>query len=193
MKLKVQKRLAAAVLKCSPKRVWFDEERLSDIKESITKQDLKGLIAEGTIRLKPVKSISQGRARKKKIQKSKGLQKGHGSRKGSSHAGNPKKTEWMKKIRVQRRFIKLLREKQLVDRKTYQQLYLKAKGGFFRSKRHIKIYLDEHNLVKKEAADAAEASLAKASAKQAPQKDNNPKAKKKPEPGQETINTSTNK
>ena len=168
MKLKVQKRLAAAVLKCSPKRVWFDEDRLSDIKESITKQDLKGLIADGAIRLKPVKSISQGRARKKKIQKSKGLQKGHGSRKGSLRAGNPSKTEWMMKIRVQRRFLKLLRAKQLIDRQTYGQLYLKAKGGFFRSKRHIKIYLDEHNLVKKGAIEAAEAAAAPA--KQAPKK-----------------------
>jgi large subunit ribosomal protein L19e len=190
MKLKVQKRLAAAVLKCSPKRVWFDEDRLSDIKESITKQDLKGLIADGAIRLKPVKSISQGRTRKKKIQKSKGLQKGHGSRKGSARAGNPSKTEWMMKIRVQRRFIKLLREKQLVDRQTYGQLYLKAKGGFFRSKRHIKIYLEEHNLVKKSALEAADAAApakasAKKPAKEAP-KEKTPRAKKK-QPEQQKL------
>jgi large subunit ribosomal protein L19e len=188
MKLKVQKRLAAAVLKCSPKRVWFDEERLGDIKESITKQDIKGMITDGAIRLKPVKSISQGRTRHKKRQKSKGLQKGHGSRKGAEGAGNPSKRAWMLRIRVQRRFLKELRNKQIVDRQTYQQLYLKAKGGFFRNKRHIKIYLEEHNLAKKaegkEATNAPAPAKTTGAVKTAAPKEKKPRAKKK-EPEQQ--------
>ena len=149
MKLTVQKRLAAAIFKCSQKRVWFDEDRLSDIKESITKQDLKGLIAEGAIRLKPQTSISRGRARKTMRQKAKGLQKGSGSRKGGLKARTPKKAKWMAKIRVQRKFLKELRGKGMIPTSTYQNLYLKSKGGFFRSKRHIKLYIDEHKLVEK--------------------------------------------
>ncbi len=53
MKLTVQKRLAASLFKCSEKRVWFDEDRLADIKEAITKNDIKALISQGAIRLKP--------------------------------------------------------------------------------------------------------------------------------------------
>ena len=148
MKLKVQKRLAAQVLNCSPKRVWFDEDSLSDIKEAITKQDLKGLIVTGKIRLKPIKSISRGRIRENKIQKSRGMRKGAGSRKGGLRARTPKKHEWMTKVRVQREFLKMIRDKKLVPIKTYHELYLKSKGGFFRSKRHIKLYMEERNIFK---------------------------------------------
>ena len=35
MELKLQKRLASQLLKCSPKRIHFDAERLEDIKEAI--------------------------------------------------------------------------------------------------------------------------------------------------------------
>jgi len=148
MKLKVQKRLAAQLFKASPKRVWFDEERLDDIKEAITKQDIKRVIAEGAIRLKPIKSISRGRIRLNKIQKSGGKRKGHGSRKGGAQARHPGKDVWMAKIRVQRAFLKVLRDKAFISRHDYRDLYLKSKGGFFRSRRHIKIYLEEHNITK---------------------------------------------
>ena len=149
MKLSVQKRLAAALFKGSPKRVWFDEERLSDIKESITKQDIKSLIVQGVIRLKPENVTSRGKARHKQGQKAKGLRKGHGSRKGKSTARLPKKDAWMAKIRSQRTFIKNLREKDHVTSTEYRKLYLKAKGGFFRSTRHIKIYCEENHLFQK--------------------------------------------
>ena len=39
--------------------------------------------------------------------------------------------------------------KEFIEKKTYQKLYLKAKGGFFRNKRHIKLYLEEYGLLKK--------------------------------------------
>ena len=152
MRLGVQKRLAASLFKCTPKRVWFDEDRLSDIKEAITKQDIKGLVVEGAIRLKPVKSSSRGRIRKIKKQKSKGLRKGKGSRKGGLNARLSKKDKWKAKIRVQREFLKTLRGKGYLNKSSYRDLYLKSKGGFFRSKRHIKIYIEEHDLIRKPTA-----------------------------------------
>jgi len=42
--------------------------------------------------------------------------------------------------------LKELREKSLIDKKIYRDTYRKSKGGFFRSRRHIKIYMDENNL-----------------------------------------------
>ena len=44
MELKVQKRLSAQVMGCSEKRVIFDPARLNDIKEAITKKDIKLLV-----------------------------------------------------------------------------------------------------------------------------------------------------
>jgi len=150
MNLSVQKRLAASILKCSPKRVWLDSTRMADIKESITKADIRGLVMEGSIRLKPVTSISKGRQRAIKRQKSKGLRKGKGSKKGKKTARLPKKEAWMGKVRIQREFLKELRGKQIIPTSKYRELYLKSKGGFFRSKRHIKLFIEEQGLVKKQ-------------------------------------------
>lgn len=146
MKLTVQKRLSAAILKCSPKRIKFDPKRLNDIKEAITKADLKTLINEKTITRIPARGISRVRARKRAEQRKKGLQKGPGSRKAKKTATMTKKDSWIKRIRIQREFLKELKEKQIIDAPTYKNLYRKSKGGFFRSKRHIKLYIDEHEL-----------------------------------------------
>jgi len=149
MRLSVQKRLAATILKCSQKRVWFDQENLEEIKEAITKVDIKSLINQGLIGVKPVKGISRGRTRQAKAQKVKGRQRGTGKRKGSANARTPKKEAWMNKIRKQREFLKELRDKKLITTSSYRTLYSKSKGGFFRSKRHIKIFIDEHKLAEK--------------------------------------------
>ena len=149
MDLTIQKRLAAQVMKCSPSRITFDTERLADIKEAITKADIKGLINEGVIKRNPIQSISRFRQRKKKIQKRKGRQKGHGSRKGSSTARKPRKETWIHSIRNQRDLLNILRTKSLITPKIYRDLYYKSKGGFFRSRRHIRLYIEEHNLIQK--------------------------------------------
>lgn len=149
MELHSQKRLSAEILKCGKKRVWFDEERLSDIKEAITKQDLRRLVNEGAIREKPEKSISRGRAKKLKHQRVRGMRRGVGSRKGKKTARLAGKTEWMNRIRLQRYFIKSLRDKSLITKAAYRELYLKSKGGFFRNLRHIKLYIEEHGLIQK--------------------------------------------
>ena len=149
MDLKLQKRLASDVLKCSEKRIVFDQDRLEDIKEAITKLDIRSLLSDGTIKAKPVKGVSKARARKITIQKRKGNKKGHGSRKGKKTARLPKKRAWIKKIRIQRVFLKELRDKNIVNKDNYHKLYLKSKGGFFRSKRHIKLYIEENRLIEK--------------------------------------------
>ncbi|MBW2977782.1 50S ribosomal protein L19e [Candidatus Woesearchaeota archaeon] len=149
MKLNLQKRLAAQILKCSEKKIQFDVTRLSDIKEAITKADIKSLIFEKVIKKKPTKNTSKYRARKKAIQKRKGRQRGHGSRKGSKSARLPTKRVWINKIRLQRKFLKELKDKKIITPSIYQQLYMKAKGGFFRNKKHVKLYLEEHHLAKK--------------------------------------------
>lgn len=149
MQLKIQKRLAGQVLGCSEKRISLDQDRLEDIKEGITKHDIRSLISEGAIKMKPVKGISKVRARKTAIQKRKGRKSGAGSKKGKRTARLPKKLAWINTIRIQRKFIKELKEKDIITKTIYRKLYSKSKGGFFRSKRHIKQYIEEQNLAKK--------------------------------------------
>ncbi|RME31740.1 50S ribosomal protein L19e [Candidatus Woesearchaeota archaeon] len=148
MKLKLQKRLAAALLNCSPKRVRFDPAQVNDIKEGITKSDMRLLITDKLVSKRPEKGVSRVRARKTRAQKRKGLRRGHGSKKGTPNANHPQKERWMSKVRVQRAFLKELKEKGRIALTTYRLLYRKAKGGYFRSKRHIKLYIDDQRLWK---------------------------------------------
>jgi|SRR3989338_1084871 len=146
MKLNVQKRIAASLLKAGQNRVVFDNTRLNDIKEAITKADIRRLINDGAIKAKQKKGISSFRTNKLRLQKRKGKRKGIGSRKGTKTARTPRKRAWITKVRVQRRFIKLLKIKKLVIPETYTKVYKMIKGNQFRSKRHLKLYLDENNL-----------------------------------------------
>ena len=142
----LQKRLAAQILGCGPKRVKFDPSKLTEIKEAITKFDIARLINKGTIYKAQSKGVSRARAKKIAVQKSKGRQGGHGSRKGSATARlNPKKA-WVAGIRNQREFLKQLRSKGMITQETFKQLYAKSKGGFFRSSKHMKIYMNEQNM-----------------------------------------------
>jgi len=144
---KIRKRIAARVLKCSPKRVKLDTTELEEIKEALTKADIRGLIKDKVITKTPKKGVSRARAKVKQNKKSRGQQTGHGKRKGKSTARTPKKQRWMNSVRLQREFLKELKDKQLITTAIHRQLYLKSKGGFFRSKRHLKIYINEQNLI----------------------------------------------
>ena len=149
MSLKNQKRIAAQVLKCSPYRIRFDTNHLTDIKEAITKSDIRSLVSQGVIHVKPVENISRGRARETAAKKRKGQRRGQGSRKGTYYARAGHKRDWITRIRSQRDMLLKLRDGQKIDKKAFRQLYSKAKGGFFRSVRHIKIYVEEQGLMKK--------------------------------------------
>jgi len=148
MKMNVQKRLAAEVLGCSTKRVWFNPERLADIKEAITKIDIKGLIKDHAIEKKPVKSVSRVRARIRQKQKRGGRRKGYGRRKGKQGARQAEKSVWINQVRAQRELLKKMKEKGLITKPVYRSLYNRSKGGFFRSKKHLKLYIKERRLAK---------------------------------------------
>ena len=142
----LQKRLGSIILKCSPKRIKFDSEKMTEIKAAITKEDVRSLIANHTITKKPIDVHSRVRARKRLDQRRKGRQKGAGSRKGKKTARLPRKKAWQNRIRRQRNLIKKLRTEGKLQKKAFRELYLKAKGGYFRSERHMKLYIEEHKL-----------------------------------------------
>jgi len=148
MKLKLQKRIACSLKKVGKKRIKFNEESLAEIKEAITKKDIQSLIKEKKIKIKKVNATSRVRANKRLKQRRKGRQKGLGTRKGRRTARLPRKRSWILKIRVQRNFLKELKSKDILDAKTYKKLYLRAKSGFFRSRNHLKTYIQEQNLTK---------------------------------------------
>ena len=149
MQLKNQKVLASQILKCGKGRVKFDPTRLEEIKESITKADIKSLVNDKAIIARPIKGVSRVRARKIIIQKRKNQRSGIGSRKGKKTARLPKKKVWMNRIRIQRELLKQMRDKKIISTSDYRMLYAKSKGGFFRSKRHIKLFIEEKKIAQK--------------------------------------------
>ncbi|MBA2859518.1 50S ribosomal protein L19e [Methanococcus maripaludis] len=147
MDVSTQRRIAAAVLDCGIDRVWIDPENLERVKMAITKDDVRLLINDGIIVKKQEKGISSARKKEVQEQKRKGKRKGPGSRKGAKGARTPKKEKWMNTIRPLRKMLKDLRENEKIERSAYRKLYRMAKGGAFRSRNHMKLYMKEHGIL----------------------------------------------
>lgn len=147
-----KKILAGKILGVSPGKIRFAADALPEIQKAITRSDIRGLVAMGKIMILGRNQHSRGRARDILIQKRKGRQRGKGSHKGSKHSIVGRKEQWITRVRVQREFLQQLRQKGQLEKKDYRQLYLLSKGGYFRNKRHIKLYLTEHHLLKPKGA-----------------------------------------
>ena len=141
MDLKNQKRMAAEILKCGHTRVWLDPNRIEDIADAITRADIRTAIESGTIRAKPQKGISRGRARYMAAQKAKGRRRGQGSRKGAQGARTPRKRRWIQTIRPIRVELAQLRDEGKITKKVYREFYMKAKGGMFKSRNNLIMHL----------------------------------------------------
>ncbi len=146
MTLKTQRNVAARLLKCGKSRVWFDPEKIRDIEEAITAQDVRRLVKDGLIQALPKQGLSNARKKKIALQKSKGRRRGPGSRKGH-HAGERKK-HWMRTIRAIRSQLKQLRNEEKIEKNIYRKLYMKSKSGFFRSRAHLMTYIERNNMLK---------------------------------------------
>ena len=147
--LRFQRRLAAQILNCGGNRIWINPEALEDVSSASTKEDIRELIESGAIKRKPVKGISRARINARKAQRKKGRRRGHGRRKGKKTARMPKKELWMIRIRAIRRRLRYLRDTGAIDRRTYRMLYMKAKGGEFRSLSHLDAYLKTQEIIKR--------------------------------------------
>ncbi|AAB98462.1 LSU ribosomal protein L19E [Methanocaldococcus jannaschii DSM 2661] len=148
MDVSVQRRMAAEILKCGIERVWIDPTQLDRVKMAMSKDDIRALIKEGVIKKKQKKGISSARVKKLKEQRKKGRRRGPGSRRGAAGARTPPKERWMATIRALRKTLKQLRDSGKIDRKVYRKLYRMAKGGAFRSRSHLFLYMREHELLK---------------------------------------------
>jgi len=147
--LKSQRRLAAQVLKIGQNRVWIDPEKADDVDAAITRDEVRRLIHQGTIRASPETGISRGRARIMHEKKKKGRRSGAGSRTGSSHARVSKKQAWMRKIRALRKKLRTLKTKKMIVENSYQKLYRMAGSGRFESVADLERYMKAHELWRK--------------------------------------------
>ncbi len=141
-----QKRLAAKVLKCSPKRVKVSGDK--DVGEALTRNDIRGLIKKNLITKKEKKGTSRVKANFIAKQKKKGRRKGRGKASGTKFAKGSKKASWMKTTRALRKLIKDLRDNGQMEKETSRKIYLRVKGGEFRNKKHMLSFLKDNDMIK---------------------------------------------
>ena len=137
-----QRRIAAAVLGCGVNRVWINPEKLSEVQSAMSREDIRNLIEEGAISSHQKKGISRGRARARIAKRAYGHCKGPGRRSGAKGARTPSKTQWIKKIRAQRKELRAQRDAGSITRSEYRRLYRRAAGGQFRNVAQLKAQIE---------------------------------------------------
>ena len=139
--LKNQKRLAASVMRVGASRVRIDPDRGDEVATAVTRADVRKLVDGGVITAVQKTGVSRGRGRKLDQQKAKGRRTGPCSRKGAANARRPRKENWIMRIRAIRDELRVLREKGAIDASVYRDYYVRAKGGQFRSRAHLKSHM----------------------------------------------------
>lgn len=127
-----QRRISAELLNVGKNKVWFDKNRLEDIKKAITRLDVKELIKEGAIKVR-IKRKSE-KKKEEKIKKRRGI----GNRK--IRVSN-RKQKYVFKIRKLRKYIQDLFEKNTIDKAERAKLRIMARSGELRNLRHLQDYL----------------------------------------------------
>ena len=133
MNLANKKALAAKALKVGKGRLQFKTENLTEIKEAITRQDIKQLKDEGIISIKPVKGRKTNVKRKHR--------RGPGKIKMKV---NKRKQEYVKITRKLRAYAMSLRDRGVLERELYKKIRNKIRMREFKSKANMKDFLKAH-------------------------------------------------
>uniref|UniRef100_A0A7R9ZRD6 Ribosomal protein L19 n=1 Tax=Craspedostauros australis TaxID=1486917 RepID=A0A7R9ZRD6_9STRA len=164
--LKLQKRLAASVLKCGKRKIWLDPNEINEIALANSRRNIQKLHSDGLIIKKPSIVHSRARVQARNEAKRKGRHTGTGKRRGTANARLPFKVMWMRRIRVLRRLLKKMRDAKKIDKHIYHSLYMLSKGNQFKNKRVLIEAIHELKAVNlKEKALAEQADARKGRAK----------------------------
>jgi len=130
MNLGKKKQLAVRTFGVGKERIVFVKSRLEEIKEAITKQDMKELYAEGAIIIRNVKG-------RKKVKKKK-TRKGPGKVRKKV---NKRKQEYVKITRKLRAYLKELKKQDKISKEEEKDMRKKIRNRKFNSLSSFKAYL----------------------------------------------------
>lgn len=132
MNLGKKKSLAARTLKVGKERIIFVNSRLDEIKEAITKQDIRDLHKNNSIIIRSI------RGRKKIVRKKTRRSVGNIRKKVKG-----KKREYIIFTRMFRRLLKETINQDSISNEKIKDVRNKIRNRFFKSKSHFKSYLTE--------------------------------------------------
>jgi len=130
MNLNKKKALAIRTLGVGKERIVFVQSRLNEIKEAITKQDIRDLLKEGAITIKPIKG------RKRNVKKSK--KRGTGKIKKKV---KKRKQEYVIMTRKLRKYVTEIKKQGKIAEGDVENIRKKIRNRFFSSKAHLKEYI----------------------------------------------------
>lgn len=135
--IRKKRELVARILGVGANRVRFEPDRLDDVADSITRENIRSLIKAGAIWTVQPKGTSRARAvEKRAVWKIHG--KGPGSKKGPKSARVGKKEVYVTRVRSMRYHLRVLKERNDITREAYWQLYKKVNGGHVRTLAHLR-------------------------------------------------------
>lgn len=130
MKLDKKKVLAVRTLGVGRDRIAFNANRLDEIKEAITKQDIRDLYASGAIMIKEIKGSRTIVKRK--------TRRRHGSIRKTIKGG---KAHYMIRTRKLRAYISEMLKQEKITKDQYLQLRKQIKASTYRNKAHMKEHI----------------------------------------------------
>ena len=137
-----KRELVARILGVGANRIRFEPDKLEDVADSITRDNIKALVKSGAIWTVKPKGTSRGRAAAKRaVWKVHG--KGQGSKKGRKTARVGKKEVYVVRVRSMRYRLKVMKDRKDIPNEVYWQLYKKVNGGQVRSLAHLRDLVKE--------------------------------------------------
>lgn len=130
MNLSRKKSLARRALDVGKSRIVFLQSRLEDIKEAITKQDIKDLVKDGAIIVEQTKGRRKVEKRKRK--------RGPGKIKKKI---NKRKQEYVIMTRKLRRYVAEQKKQGKLSPEEIKDIRNKIRNRMFKSKAHLKEYI----------------------------------------------------